>query len=61
MWLCKNPQKKCTVIQNGRQNKGVIITYLTLPIVMGYKENKTCCGGKKGGVAKVKSSKSGMK
>ena len=38
-----------------------VITYVTVPIVMGFKENKTCSGGKKGGVAKTYSSESAMK
>ena len=50
---CENPQKRCNIIQNGKQNKVALMTFLTVQIVRGYKENKTCCGGKKGGVAKI--------
>ena len=25
MWPCENPQKRCIVLQNGRQNKVVVI------------------------------------
>ena len=50
---CENPQKRCNIIQNGKQNKVALMTFLTVQIVRGYKENKTCCGGKKGGMAKI--------
>ena len=46
---------------NGRQNEVAVITYATVPIVTGYKENKTCRGGKKGGVAKINSGESTIK
>ena len=61
MWPCENPQKRCIVIQNGRQNEVALITYVTVPIVTSYKENKTCRGGKKGGMAKINSGESAMK
>ena len=32
-----------------------------VPIASGYKENKSCHGGKKGGVAKIFSGESAMK
>ena len=40
-------KKRGIVIQNGRQNEVVVITYVTVPIATGYKENKACRGGKK--------------
>ena len=61
MWLCENPQKRRFVIQNGRQNKVVVITYVTVPTIMGYKENKKCHGSKTGDMAKINSGKSAMK
>ena len=49
MWPCENPQNenRRIVIQSGKQNEVAVITYVTVPIVTGYKENKTCRGGKK--------------
>ena len=38
-----------------------VITHVTVLIVTGFKENKTCSGGKKGGVAKIYSGESAMK
>ena len=40
-------KKRRIVIQNDRQNEVVVITYVTVPIVTGYKENKACRGSKK--------------
>ena len=54
MWPC-HPRKRRIVIQNGRQNEVAVITYVMVPVVTGYKENKTCRGGKKGGVAIINS------
>ena len=34
---------------------------VTVPIAMGYKESKSCHGGKKGGVTKIFSGESAMK
>ena len=34
---------------------------VAVPIATGYKENKSCYGGKKGGMAKIFSDKSAMK
>ena len=45
--MAENPQKRRIMIHNGRQNKVAVITYVAVPIVTGYKENKTCRGGKK--------------
>ena len=61
MWPCQKPQKRCIIIQNGRQNEVPVITYVTVPTVTGHKENKTCRSGKKGGVAKINSGESAMK
>ena len=47
MWPCESPQKRRIVIQNGRQNEVAVVTYVTVPIVTGYKESKTYRGGKK--------------
>ena len=57
MWPCKYSQKWCIVIQNGGQNEFVVIMHVMVPIAMGYKENKSCCDGKKRGVAKICSGK----
>ena len=53
--MSENPRKRRIIIQNGRQNEVAVITYVMVPIVTGYKENKTCRGGKKGGVAIINS------
>ena len=58
MWPCESPQKRRIVIQNGRQNEVAVVTYVTVPIVTGYKESKTYRGGKKRGVAKINSGQS---
>ena len=52
LYPCKNSQKRCIVIQNGRQNEVAVIADGMVSIVMGCKENKTCHGGKKGDVTK---------
>ena len=52
------PYEKRNIIQNGRQNTYVSVT---VPIATGYKENKSCHGGKKGGVAKTFSGEAAMK
>ena len=57
MWPCKNR----IVIQNGRENEVTVITYVTVAIATGYKENKTCRGVKKGGAAKINSGQAAMK
>ena len=55
MWHCENHRKKVSYFKNGRQNEVAVITYITVPIVTGYRENKTCRGGKIGGAAKINS------
>ena len=61
IWLCKNPQKRRIVVQNGRQNKVVVITYAMVSIEHAVVVKKTCHGIKKGGTAKINSSESAMK
>ena len=47
MWSCESPLKRRIVIQNGRQNEVAVVTYVTVPIVTGYKESKIYRGSKK--------------
>ena len=54
-------KKRRIIIQSGRQDEVTVITYVTVPIATGHKENKTCRGHKKGGVAKVYSGESALK
>ena len=49
MYPWENPQKRCIIIQNGRQNKVAVIMYVMVLISMDYKKNKTCSGGKNSG------------
>ena len=51
------------IIQNGRQNEVEVNMYVgvTVPIATSYKENKSCHGGKKGGVTEIFSVESAMK
>ena len=47
-------QERCIIIQNGRLNETEVNMHdVTAPIATGYKENKSCHGSKKGGVAKI--------
>ena len=57
MWYV-SIQERHKIIQNGRQNMYVSVT---VPFGTGYKENKSCHGGKKGGVSKIFSSEAAMK
>ena len=62
MWYVSVRERRI-IIQNGRQNEVEVNTYVsvTVPIATRYKENKSCHGGKKGGVAKIFSGESAMK
>ena len=56
------PYRNSKWLPSGSQKEIVVITcYVTLPIAMGCKENKTYHGGKKGGVAKIYRGKSNIK
>ena len=55
-------QERCIIIQNGRLNEIEVNMHdVTAPIATSYKENKSCHGSKKGGVAKIFSGKSAIK
>ena len=48
--------ERCIIILNGRQNELEVNTFVSITVLIaaGYKENKSCHGVKKGGVAKIK-------
>ena len=50
---CKNFENKAIVIQNGQTLFYCKRVFTTKPIATGYKENRTCRGGKKRSAAKI--------